>query len=92
MFGKWNLLVLWFSVVVEGEVERRNGQKIKKGDKPRIWDRRKFGDVAVQTIWLKKLKWILVQRTNGQISPGKVSINENFLMPHKLCDVKVVCD
>lgn len=56
MFGKWNLLVLWFSVVVEGEVERRNGQKIKKGDKPRIWDRRKFGDVAVQTIWLKKTK------------------------------------
>ena len=50
MFGKWNLLVLWFSVVVEGEVERRNGQKIKKGDKPRIWDRRKFGDVAVQSL------------------------------------------
>ena len=50
MFGNWNLLVFGFSLVVEGEVERRNGQKIKKGDKPRIWDRRKFGDVVVQTI------------------------------------------
>jgi len=49
MFGKWNLLVFGLSLVVEGEVEKRNGQKIKKGDKPRIWDRRKF----VQTIWLK---------------------------------------
>ena len=92
MFGNWNLLVFGFSLVVEGEVERRNGQKIKKGDKPRIWDRRKFGDVVVQTIWLKKPKWIQVQRTNGQISPGKVRTNEIFLMLHKLCDVKVVCD